>query len=339
MENIKHTEISMDDYRRIESRIDSMTREEELIETHKKLIGNSCKSDYWEVKDCGVEFINKFLSRDWGRTMVYDYSQGAKKFIQSKYLSDYFKTSIRELLLEENLSDKVLNVLNGDKKINDMSEEEISLIYFAIEEFYTKLPRKEKVSAANYLMSLLYKLNGPGVVSFIKNNVNNEALASHILRTSGLNDRASYYSGRGVNYGDLSDKNLVAIFSKLLKLDIDYSTNFVEMVRQMKTLGATEFINSFMNFAANGFKAESLNIDDSNVSLDGVYDETRDAVAFVSFFSVMNRGNDQDYQIRATEQMKISFMSRIRPVLQSINSDYDGLDGQSINSVYHIRRR
>lgn len=300
MDNIKNTEISMDEYNAIESKIDSMLSEEELIETHKKLIGKSCKCDYWEVKDCGVEFINKFLSRDWGRTIVYHYSQGAKKFIQSKYLSDYFKSSIRELLSDEDLGEEVLNVLNSDKVINDMSEEEILSIYSAIKDFYAKTPRAEKVSASNYLMSLLYKLNGSGVVSFIKNNVNNKDLASHILVTSGLNDRSSYYSGRGVNYGDLNEDNLVAIFSKLLKVDIDYATSFVGMVRQMKTLGATEFINSFMSFAINGFKVESLNLEDSNVSLDGVYGKARDVVAFISIFSTMSRSNDQDYQIRAS---------------------------------------
>ena len=62
MENLNHTEISMDDYNQIEAKIDSMTSEEELIETHKRLIGVSCKCDYYEVRDCGVEFINKFLS-------------------------------------------------------------------------------------------------------------------------------------------------------------------------------------------------------------------------------------------------------------------------------------
>lgn len=332
MDNIKNTEISMDEYNAIESKIDSMLSEEELIETHKKLIGKSCKCDYWEVKDCGVEFINKFLSRDWGRTIVYHYSQGAKKFIQSKYLSDYFKSSIRELLSDEDLGEEVLNVLNSDKVINDMSEEEILSIYSAIKDFYAKTPRAEKVSASNYLMSLLYKLNGSGVVSFIKNNVNNKDLASHILVTSGLNDRSSYYSGRGVNYGDLNEDNLVAIFSKLLKVDIDYATSFVGMVRQMKTLGATEFINSFMSFAINGFKVESLNLEDSNVSLDGVYGKARDVVAFISIFSTMSRSNDQDYQIRASEQMKNSFISKIRPVLQSINPDYDELNSQSFNS-------
>lgn len=339
MENIKHTEISMNDYERIKSTMNSMMSEEELIETHKKLIGISCKSDYSEVKDCAADYIIELLSRDWGRTIVYHYSPRDKNFIQSKYLSDYFKNSIKELLSDEELGQEVLNALNSDKVINDMSEEEILSIYSAIKEFYAKSPRTEKVSVANYFMSLLYKLNGPGVVSFIKNNVNNEDLARHILLTSGLNDRASYYSGRGVNYSDLNENNLVAIFSKLLKVDADYAINFVDMVRQMKTLGATEFINSFMSFATNGFKVESLNLEDSNVSLEGVHGEARDVVAFASLVSVMSRENDQDYQIRASEQMKNAFMSKIRPILQSIDPNYEGLEDQSFNFDYFIRRR
>lgn len=53
----------------------------------------------------------------------------------------------------------------------------------------------------------------------------------------------------------------------------------------------------------------------------------------------MNRGNDQDYQIMVSKQMKDSFTSKIKPVLQSINPNYDGLDGQSFDSGYHPRRR
>ncbi len=90
MENVNHTEISMDAYREIESRIDSMMSEEELIETHKKLIGHSAKSDYYGVKDCGVDFIKTFLSRDWGRTIVYHYSQGAKNL----YTQNIYQTTL-----------------------------------------------------------------------------------------------------------------------------------------------------------------------------------------------------------------------------------------------------
>ncbi len=334
MENINHSKISMDEYKKIEARIDSMGSEEELIETHQMLIGKSAKCDYWEIQDCGVEFIKKFLSRDWSRTIVYQYRQGARKFIQSKYLSDYFKTSIRSLLSDTELNKETLSALNSDKIINDMSEEEIASLYYAIKDFYAQSKSTEKVSVANHLMSLLYKLNGKGIIAFIKNNIDSRNLASQILLTSGLNDRASYYSGRGVNYSDLSEENLVEIFNKLLKLDVNYATNFVEMIRKMKTLGATEFINSFMNFAVNGFKSDNRNIENSNISLNGAYGKERDVIAFISIFSAMSIENDQDDQIWASEQMKDSFMSRIRPILETISSSY----GESDVTYYQKRR-
>lgn len=321
------TKISMDDYREIESSVDSNMSEEKLIEVHKMLVGKSSKGEYREIEDCGVEFISEFLDCD-RKTIVYEYSKEAKKFINSKYLSDYFKASIREFLSDKDLSIEVLNALNSDKLINEMSEEEITAIYMAIKPY---LPRI-KNNAANSFMQLLYKLNGTGVISFIKNNISTTDLARHILVTSGVGDRASYYSGRGVNYGDLNENNLVAIFNKLLNIDADYAMNFVEMVRKMKTLGATEFINSFMSFAACGFKVERTNIVDSNVSFDGAYGKARDALALASVLSVMGRSNDQSYQISASEQMKRAFMLRIRPVLLSINPNYDGLISESFNT-------
>ncbi len=345
MENKKYTEISMDNYDKILSCLDSNVTEKELIQAHKKLIGKTCKNRYYEVKDCGVKFIEDFLFRDWGRSLVYVYSNGAEKFTQSKYLSDYFKSSIKELLESENISDEVKSAINSDKLFNDMSEEEIKAIYSSIQDFYKKASPRP-VNIADYIMFYLYKLDGKGVTSFIKNNVNSRDLASHILCTCGLNDRASYYSGRGVNYSDLSGNNLVAIFNKLLKLDKNYAIEFVEMVKQMKTLGATEFINSFMNFAANGFKTENLQLDDSNISVDGLYDETRDTAAFVSILTAMSRGNDMNHQVYASNEMKNSFISRVAPILMTIDPEhmdkYNYTDGDFAikysNNMTHIMK-
>ena len=64
MENTNNAEISMDEYKAIESSIDSMMHEKQLIETHKKLVGKSCENDYFTVKDCGVEFIKTLFYRD-----------------------------------------------------------------------------------------------------------------------------------------------------------------------------------------------------------------------------------------------------------------------------------
>ena len=320
MDNKSYTEISIDDYEKTISKIDSMTTEEELIDSHKRMIGKTCKCDYYEIEDCGVEFIKKLLDRDWGRSIVYHYSQGAERFIQSKYLSDYFKSSIKELLSSEYIDDDVLNILNSDKLINDMSAEEISKIYSLIRNYYKKSEQKT-ANVARSIMSFLYKLNGKGVISFIKNNVNNLDIARNILQTSGLSARASFYSGRGVNYGDLNEEHLTAIFVKLLKLDQSYAIEFAKMVEQMETVGATEFISSFMDFAAIGFKSNHIINEYSNISLDELYDQARDTVAFASLFSTMYREIDIDYQIRVSEEIKQSFISKITPILLQQNKE------------------
>ena len=114
MENKSSVQMSWEDYNGIEARIDSIVKEEELIATHQSLVSKSCKSEFSEIKDCGVEFIRHFLSRDWGRSIVYQYSEGAQKFINSEYLSNYFKESIKKLALVDGSKEEVLNLAGGD---------------------------------------------------------------------------------------------------------------------------------------------------------------------------------------------------------------------------------
>lgn len=111
MENKSHNEISADEYRKIISEIDSLaskesvkrlgkdskTIEKKLIETLKKLIDMSPKTDR---KDFSIDFINQFLTLDWGRSIVYNYSEGAEKFIKSEYLSNYFKQKLKNMFVE-----------------------------------------------------------------------------------------------------------------------------------------------------------------------------------------------------------------------------------------------
>ena len=142
-----------------------------------------------------------------------------------------------------------------------------------------------------------------------------------MLWTSGLNDRASYYSGRGVNFSDLGAQNLVAIFEKLLRLDVNYALNFAKMVCLMRTLGATEFINTFFKFAENDFSTDGLFFDKKNESLDGVYDEERNMVGFATLVSALSRGNDDEYQYKASENMKKAFLSRIEDYVNEIDPE------------------
>lgn len=320
MKKRNYKEITEERYDELTDINESFVKEKELIEIHKELVDTYC-DDLWGTKDCCIRFTSNILSKNLGRSIVYNYPVEIEKFIKSKYLSDYFKSEISRLLYGTKISDSVKNILKSDKHINDMSEEEISQISSAIKEYYENPKHDNDVTAASLLSTYLYKLNGEGVISYIKKNVNSYDLATHILYVSGLNPRASYYSGRGVNIGDLNEKNLEKIFHELLKLDVAYAIEYVKMVMQMETLGATEFINTFFNFANNNFKAEDLKIDNNNVSLDGAYGVDRDIIAAASIFSLFGRENDPNGQKMSSDSMKRSFIYKIRPLLKELSPE------------------
>lgn len=252
--------------------------------------------------------------------------------MKSKYLSNYLKHRMKKMFAElDDISnekkfytEEIIKILNSSKSINEMNEEEIKAIYNKIKLYIASSNKYQNQIIDNKtghcFLHLIYKLDSKGVIALLKddNYVTKYDLADRILSTSGLNSRASYYSGRGVNYGDLNDENLAAIFKKLLTIDLDYALNYVEMVKQIKTLGAIEFINSFKDLAKNNFKIESLNSPKSNASLDGLYDRQRNTCGFISCLSVMD-GDNEEYQIYQTEQMKNSFIARISPFLKEIN--------------------
>lgn len=337
MKNVSEAKNNMDDYWKLESKIDFMCEEKDLIEAHKKLMGKVCENSYYEIKDCGIEFIRKFLLRDWGRSIVYHYSEGASRFIKSKYLSDYVKNGIKEMLLDDSLNSRVLRILDGNKMINQMNEEEIRDIYFSLRKYCLKSGNMD-VRLLNDFMAYLYKLDGNGVVSFIKNNVSNRELASQILLTSGLVDCASYYAGRGVNLGDLNEENLVAIFKKLWVIDRYYAVNFKKMVSEMKTLGATEFINSFNNLAINDFRYKGLEGYDNNFSLDGVYGNARGMVGLVVIASARNEV-DKNYQILVTERIKTMFLLEVMPILSNDNLVEEERSSQVVDSFGRKRKK
>ena len=316
-----------------------------------KVKGKKLVEEHNTIEDCGVNFIKNLLDHDWGRSIVITYSNVQMDFLKSKYLSNYFKENIKELL-NGLMPDKVRNLLDSDKDINQMDEKEIKLLNDTIDEYYSNGGRAKKPNISGYFLTYLYKLDGNGVTSFIKNNIDGESIARHILLTSGLNDRASYYSGRGVMSCDLNADHLCEIFVKLFRLDSEYAFNFINMVYDMKTLGATEFINSFIRLGGNKFKFQKRNKEESNISLDGANGDERFGVAFGTIMSSMY-AKDEDYQIEASKQMKLSFLYRIRNTFVSIKNeliqarieeivnkdlDWDEYYGWGHNGRYYKRR-
>ena len=317
-----------------------------IIESHKELIGKKAKDKYTEINDCGVEMIRHLLNRDWGRSIVYEYSDAAKNFMNSKYLSNYIKHELKKMLGKMNYyaktndyyNDDMKKLLNSNKTLNEMDENEIKYIFnhlkFCMYNKELKLYVDTKIVECFNL--LLYKLDGKGINSLLKddNYINKTSLANHILLTSGLSERASFYSGRGVNYGDLSDKHLLEIFRKLIKLDLNYAVNFVKMVMEMKTLGATEFINSFKDLVNHNFNFEESKTNDKNISLDDVHGEARNIVAFASILSSYNK-EDEDYQIRQSDRMKGSFLFYVKSILEEINPKLS----EEIKNIGYVYRR
>lgn len=298
------------------------------IGVHQHLVGKTYTDDEGWIIDYGVKYVTNYFDCEWGRLNVYKYSTDEMEFIRSKYLSDYFKTSILsaiELFKDDYLIDEynmLVSILSSNKMISEMSEEEIKVIKMSIDKYYNNPRRPKKTSVMGYFITYLYKLEGKGVSAYIKNNIDNDDIAHHIIERSGLNYRSSFYSGRGINCGDMDTDKLVAIFNKLLAIDSEYALSFVEMVLHMKTLGATEFIESFKRLAARGFKFESLCVSDSNVSLDGAYGEDRHTVAMASIFSIIGSNTNQEYEVIGAESLKRSFIYQISNVLAEINSEF-----------------
>lgn len=219
------------------------------------------------------------------------------------------------------------------RTFNQMSEEEIAAIVSAMDRLEQK-PKFSKIhELRNTFFNYLYHLKGEGAASYLKNRVPAYDFANHILSTSGFVAMPSFYSGRGVNTNDLNDKKLVSIFKKLLKYDVTYACHFVEFVKQMKTLGATEFITSFQDFACNGFKVDPKFLSDNNYSVDGLNPNTYND--FVCLMIGESRfATNRDYQEARSEIIKHAFLLQVNPTLEKLGFSSEKEQSQETRQSY-----
>lgn len=319
-------------------KIDAMKSEREIIRVYQSLAGKSYQSEYLKIDDLGDRFIREFLERDHGKNKPYNYTKGGERFLQSKFLSEYFKSKINRLLMNNIIlllatsksSVDVFSLIKSNKMFNQMTEAEISSIVEAVE-----IVEKHSKNGcnSNLLFTYLYHLNGEGATSYIKNHVSPSEFANQILATSGVHPVASYYSGRGVNLGDLSDSHLVSIFKKLLKYDVTYAYNFVEFVQKMNVLDATQFITCFKNFAQDGFCVKSNHISSDSYSFEGIdsnyfYPYTYLMVECSSFAQSLN------LQKEKSKLIKQAFVLEINPILQKVYSNYELVQGENYGQTY-----
>ena len=86
--------------------------------------------------------------------------------------------------------------------------------------------------------------------------MNSIELGDKILRDHMQVTRASFYAGRGPCRSDLHGGMLFGIFKDLDKVDSGYAENFIRLVESIPSIGATEFIVAYDNFAKHDFTFE-----------------------------------------------------------------------------------
>lgn len=309
----------------------NLTSYDRMIEIHKSLVKKSCDDSYIKIDDCGVDILKSFLTYD--RYNTYDfYKCHGNAFVQSEYLSNYFKESLKEFFLDERISERVVNALESEKTFNEMDARDIKAINTYVNAYKNN---KHGDNVSEIFLNYIMKLDGEGPKTFVKEYIDKRIIIDDILSTSHMSSRASYYSGRGVTCSDLNSDILINIFKKLYRLDKKYAIEFIKMISKMETLEATPFIENLYEFANNGFKIEGLKIKNDNVSLDGVYDNARDLVLLSSLCS-FNKSKDRGHDISISNDIKERFIWMVSPMVEKVCPNFDRKKWIERNeNIYH----
>lgn len=270
-----------------------------LIETHKDLCKKSFVNSDNKLINCGSYFYFSIL------LMCYD--EGFREYVadgffKSKHVSEYVKKGIRAELEKKNVIDNAIDLLKSDKLLNDMSCSELSSIYSVMND--------NGISTYEFLQTL-FRLDGNGVKEFITKKEFNSELSSYILQSSGLSDRSSLYSGRGVNIGDLNSDKLLRMHAKLRRINPNYLVSFYDLIDSMPTLGATEFIESFQNFARRGFEFDEKDVSIDNYSLNRLCNDERYAVNLINVFMALSASNPDYTSDSFTRMIKRGYQGHV----------------------------
>lgn len=287
MENNDDNILTREEYYDIENMaISGRLGTDDLIELHKRLIG---KKDKRNLVNYAIDLIKTLL-----------YGGYCRSFIESDYMSDYFKDGIKEIINPVDFSREATILINSDKSFRDMSGEELRIINNSVNSYYERKTNDMVSNISIYFQDYLCNLREYGVKWLIANDLGlRKHFAKHILNMFGLKDEESWYSKRGVNTVDLNSATLGNIFHQLSKYNYKWSTEFVELVKNMELLGARDFVPTFLDFAKAGFDSEvEINID-SNVN-----------------------GNYLDNQRRLSQEIKDTFIMREAPTILNLKPDF-----------------
>ena len=117
-------------------------KEKRIIKRHKESVSKYCEMNGLEPIEGENYYIRELLYFEWLNYPMYHHDKELREFFHSKYLSDYFKNQIKELLAWEETSEEINKFLNNPQLFNNMSEHEIKEIASAIHAYYSKLKQE-----------------------------------------------------------------------------------------------------------------------------------------------------------------------------------------------------
>lgn len=140
-----------------------------------------------------------------------------------------------------------------------------------------------------------------------------------------LSARPEYYSGRGVNRGDLNGNHIKMVYDGVKKELGDAAAKaLVSMIRVLKDMSATGFLTSLYRLEQMGWK---FNEKAFNQSGDGIA-ATDEVTAMCSVLAVMGRGNaDPEMDEMFSRQIANEFLMLIGEPRIETASRYASIDG------------
>ena len=281
---------------------------EEIILQHINLKGKNYITEDKVILDYYYnEYIKAILNFDYGYSIVRRETEELHKFINSKYLSDYFKQMIKEKLEGMDNCDIALSAVNSNREISSFTEEEFNSIYKSLQNLVFLYRKPDFLY--KLILPLALKLDSKGTNEFLNNKVDPKIVIKQIVSTSGMDENPAYYSGRKATFADLNGEILLEIFRKLEKLDKKKALAMVKMTLEMPTLGATAFLNSLYNLAANGYNFSKDIIIENNIDFGN---PKRNSTIAAGLGTMMGQLNLGDY----TEDIKNQFKNLLVDFLE-----------------------
>lgn len=273
---------------------------EEIILQHSNLKGKNYITEDKIHQDYYYDrFIEIILNYDYYK--IRRETDELHKFINSKYLSDYFKVMIKEKIKGMDNCDIALSALNSNRELSSFNEEEFDSIYKALQNLVF-LYRKPDF-AYKLIIPLAFKLDSEGANNFLNNKVEPIKVIKQIVGASGMIENPEYYSGRNATFEDLNGEILFEIFRKLERLNKKKALAMVKMTFEMPNLSATTFLKTLYNLAVNGYNfTKDIIIENNNVDNLGQF------------------GHDYDY----TEDIKNQFKNLLVDMLEERKKHIEG---------------